>query len=88
MHKSSKWHIIAYNYFCYSNEATTVALPDYLDSATIGDQLLFTYKDRYLTYLASLSETTNLTLSTTYGGCMCNNTNQNVYVEYANIHIL
>jgi hypothetical protein len=33
-----------------------------------------------LTYLASLSEATNLTLSTTHEGCMCYNTNQNIYV--------
>ena len=79
-HKSSKWHITMYNYFSYSNKATIVALPGYLDSATIGDQFLFTFKGGYLTYLASLSGATNLTLSTTHEGCMCYNTNRNIYV--------
>ena len=70
-HKPSKWHITMCNYFSYSNKATIVALPSYLDLATIGDQFLFTFKGGYLTYLASLSGATNLTLSTTYEGRMC-----------------
>ena len=79
-HKSSKWHITMYNYFYYSNKAAIVALPGYLDSATIGDKFLFTCEGGYLTYLASLSGATKLTLSTTHEGCMCYNTNQNIFV--------
>ena len=69
-----------YNYFYYSNETTIVALPDYLNSTTIGDQFMFTYGSGYFTYLASLSGAIDLTFSITHEGYMCYNTNQNVYV--------
>ena len=69
-----------YNYFYYSNETTIVVFLDYLNSTTIGDQFMFTYGGGHFTYLASLSGATDLTLSISHEGCMCYNTNQNVYV--------